>query len=107
MSPKWIGMRRLQACRRLSRREYSGSSCTRIATRRPSSETLTTWARSHGKRVIVDARDAARSSDDVAVEPVSATELADQADALISLGGDGTMLGALRLVAQRPVPSSG
>ena len=106
MSPKWIGMRRLQACRRSSRREYSGSSCTRIATRlrhRP----LTTWARSHGKRVIVDARDAARLSDDVAVEPVSATELADQADALISLGGDGTMLGALRLVAQRPVPVLG
>ena len=65
-------------------------------------ETLTTWARSHGKRVIVDARDAARLSDDVAVEPVSATELADQADALISLGGDGTMLGALRLVANGP-----
>ena len=40
-------------------------------------ETLTTWARSHGKRVIVDARDAARLSDDVAVEPVSATELAE------------------------------
>jgi NAD+ kinase len=70
-------------------------------------ETLTTWARSHGKRVIVDARDAARLSDDVAVEPVSATELADQADALISLGGDGTMLGALRLVAKRPVPVLG
>ena len=69
--------------------------------------TLTAWAQSHGKRVIVDARDAARLPDDVAVEPVSATELADQADALISLGGDGTMLGALRLVAQRPVPVLG
>src|SRR6478672_9028873 len=69
--------------------------------------TLTAWAQSHGKRVIVDARDAARLPDDVAVEPVSATELADQADALISLGGDGTMLGALRLAAQRPVPVLG
>jgi NAD+ kinase len=67
--------------------------------------TLTTWARSHGKQVIVDARDAARVPDDV--EPVSAAELADSAEALISLGGDGTMLGALRLVAQRPVPVLG
>ena len=68
-------------------------------------ETLTTWARSHGKRVIVDARDAARVPD--GVEPVSTAELVDQADALISLGGDGTLLGALRLVAARPVPVLG
>jgi NAD+ kinase len=68
-------------------------------------EKLTSWARSHGKRVIVDARDAARLPDDV--EPVSAAQLVDQADALISLGGDGTMLGALRLVAERPVPVLG
>jgi NAD+ kinase len=38
---------------------------------------------------------------------VSAAQLADQADALVSLGGDGTMLGALRLVAHRPVPVLG
>jgi NAD+ kinase len=68
-------------------------------------ETLTRWARSHGKRVIVDARDAARVPADV--EPVTTAELVEQADALISLGGDGTMLGALRLVAQRPVPVLG
>ena len=68
-------------------------------------ETIMTWARSHGKHVIADARDTARLPDDVA--PVSAAELADQADALISLGGDGTMLGALRLVAHRPVPVLG
>jgi len=54
--------------------------------------------------VIIDARDAARVPDDV--EPVSEAELIDQADVLVSLGGDGTMLGALRLVAQRPVRSS-
>jgi NAD+ kinase len=41
------------------------------------------------------------------VEPVSESQLVDQADALISLGGDGTMLGALRLVAERPVPVLG
>jgi len=68
-------------------------------------ETIMTWARSHGKHVIADARDTARLPDDVA--PVSPGELADQADALISLGGDGTMLGALRLVAHRPVPVLG
>ena len=71
----------------------------------PVVEKLTRWARSHGKQVIVDARDAARVPD--GVEPVSEAELADQADALISLGGDGTMLGALRLAAQRPVPVLG
>ena len=71
----------------------------------PVIDKITGWARSHGKRVIVDARDAARVPDDV--EPVSEAELADQADVLVSLGGDGTMLGALRLVARRPVPILG
>ncbi len=66
---------------------------------------LASWARSHGKRVIADARDAARLPD--GIEPVSAAELIEHADALVSLGGDGTMLGALRLVAHRPVPVLG
>jgi NAD+ kinase len=63
------------------------------------------WARSHSKQVIADARDAARLPPDV--EPVSEAQLASQADVLVSLGGDGTMLGALRLVAHRPVPILG
>jgi NAD+ kinase len=71
----------------------------------PVVEKLMSWARSHGKQVIVDARDAARLPHDV--EPVSAAQLVDEVDALVSLGGDGTMLGALRLVAQRPVPILG
>jgi NAD+ kinase len=71
----------------------------------PVAEKLMSWARSHGKRVMADARDAARLPD--GVEPVSEAQLAADADALISLGGDGTMLGALRLVAQRPVPILG
>jgi NAD+ kinase len=71
----------------------------------PVVERLTTWARSHGKRVLVDARDTARVPRDV--EPVNEAQLVDQADAMISLGGDGTMLGALRLVAGRPVPVLG
>jgi NAD+ kinase len=71
----------------------------------PVIERLTGWARSHGKQVIVDARDVARVPGDV--EPVSEAQLVDQAEALISLGGDGTMLGALRLVAGRPIPILG
>ena len=52
------------------------------------------------------AGDAARwDGGDVAV--VSEAELAEQADAVVGLGGDGTMLGALRLVARRPVPVLG
>jgi NAD+ kinase len=66
---------------------------------------LTRWARSHGKQVIAEARHAARLPADI--DLVSESELIDTADALISLGGDGTMLGALRLVAHRPVPVLG
>jgi NAD+ kinase len=72
---------------------------------RPVVEKLTSWARAHDKQVIVDARDAARLPGDV--EPVSEGQLVEQAEVLVSLGGDGTMLGALRLVAGRPVPVLG
>ena len=70
----------------------------------PVVEKVTSWARSHGKQVMVDARDAERLPE--GVEPVSQAQLVDEVDALISLGGDGTMLGALRLVAGGPCPSS-
>jgi len=71
----------------------------------PVVEKLTGWARSHGKHVIIEAHDAGRVPDDV--EPVSGAQFVEQADVLISLGGDGTMLGALRQVAGRPVPVLG
>ena len=71
----------------------------------PVVEKLTSWARSHGKQVMVDARDAARLPE--GIEAVSQAQLVDEVDALVSLGGDGTMLGALRLVASRPVPVLG
>ena len=71
----------------------------------PVASKLTAWARSHGKQLIADARDAARLPDDV--EPVSEAQLAAEAEALVSLGGDGTMLGALRLAADRPIPILG
>jgi NAD+ kinase len=63
------------------------------------------WATSHGSRLLVRAEDAARWDGDLTV--VSDAELAERADAVVSLGGDGTMLGALRLVARRPVPVLG
>jgi NAD+ kinase len=65
----------------------------------PVAEKLISWARSHGNQVIADARDAARLPHGVV--RVSEPVLAAEADALVSLGGDGTMLGALRLAARR------
>jgi NAD+ kinase len=63
------------------------------------------WARAHGSRLLMRSADAARWDGNATV--VSEAELADRADAVVSLGGDGTMLGALRLVARRPVPVLG
>ncbi len=63
------------------------------------------WAGAHGGRLLMRAEDAARWDGEATV--VSGAELAEQAAAVVSLGGDGTMLGALRLVARRPVPVLG
>jgi NAD+ kinase len=63
------------------------------------------WATAHGSRLLLRAADAGRW--DGAATVVSDAELARRADAVLSLGGDGTMLGALRLVARRPVPVLG
>jgi NAD+ kinase len=71
----------------------------------PVAEKIARWARSHGSELLVDAKDVARAPD--GVRPVPEDQLAQQVDALVSLGGDGTMLGALRLVARRPVPVLG
>jgi NAD+ kinase len=71
----------------------------------PVAEKIARWARSHDSELLVDAKDAARAPD--GVRPVPEDQLAEQVDALVSLGGDGTMLGALRLVARRPVPVLG
>ena len=63
-------------------------------------------ARAHGSRLLMRPADAARwDGGDVSV--VTDAELAEQAHAVLALGGDGTMLGALRLVARRPVPVLG
>jgi len=59
----------------------------------------------HGARVIARAKDAARLG--AGVEAVPADEFVDQADFLFSFGGDGTMLGAMRLVVGRGIPVLG
>ena len=63
------------------------------------------WATAHGSRLLMRPADAARWDGDVSV--VTDAELVERADAVLALGGDGTMLGALRLVARRPVPVLG
>jgi NAD+ kinase len=68
-------------------------------------ETLLSWTRRHGARVLVRDGDAPRCPP--GVEGVSEEAFAERVHALISVGGDGTMLGALRLVAHRPVPVLG
>jgi NAD+ kinase len=71
----------------------------------PVLDAIAAWATAHGSRLLMRAEDAARWDGDVTV--VSDAELAERADAVVSLGGDGTMLGALRLVARRPLPVLG
>ncbi|MDA0172182.1 NAD(+)/NADH kinase [Solirubrobacter taibaiensis] len=68
-------------------------------------ETLLSRMTAKGSHVIVRATDIGRCPP--GVEAVADDAFADSVDALISLGGDGTMLGALRLVAHRPVPVLG
>src|SRR5215211_9561467 len=71
----------------------------------PVLDAVGSWARAHGSRLLMRAPDAARWDGEADV--VGDAELAEQASAVVSLGGDGTMLGALRLVARRPVPVLG
>ncbi len=68
-------------------------------------ERIVRWATCHGSEVLIRSRDADRCPG--TVRAVSAAELTSQVNAILSLGGDGTMLGALRLVAARPVPVLG
>src|SRR3954462_5809217 len=64
------------------------------------------WTSTHGVELIAVADDVARLGLS-GVTPVSVEELAASAQAMIALGGDGTLLGAMRLVADRPVPVLG
>ncbi|MFC0003693.1 NAD(+)/NADH kinase [Micromonospora siamensis] len=63
------------------------------------------WATRNHKSLMVATADQHRVP--TSVEPVPGDELAARADALISIGGDGTMLGALRSAVRDPKPVLG
>ena len=64
------------------------------------------WTTSHGVELVASPDDVRRLAVD-GVVPVPVAELASTCDGLLALGGDGTILGAMRLVADRPVPVLG
>jgi NAD+ kinase len=66
---------------------------------------IAAWSTSHGLRVLGLAGELDRSVE--LVEPVDPDRLAKEIDLLVSLGGDGTMLRALRIVHDRKVPVLG
>lgn len=68
-------------------------------------DTVVRWAKEHGAEVVVRSEDAHRVGEGVGVVEVG--ELAAGCAAVVSVGGDGTMLGALRMVADRPIPVLG
>jgi NAD+ kinase len=67
--------------------------------------TICAWAAGRGAVVLGRDQDRARLPATVEVAPDPA--FTGRVDGVVSLGGDGTMLGALRLVAERPVPVLG
>jgi NAD+ kinase len=71
---------------------------------RPVVESLLEWAAGHDIELLADARDGAATAGATAVP---AAHLAERADMLVVLGGDGTMLAAARLVAGRGTPVLG
>ncbi|WP_435819784.1 NAD(+)/NADH kinase [Micromonospora taraxaci] len=68
-------------------------------------EIIERWATRHHKTLFVREEDQHRVPS--CVEPVPEGEVAARADALISIGGDGTMLGALRSAIRDPKPVLG
>jgi NAD+ kinase len=64
------------------------------------------WTSTHGVELLAASDDVARLGL-TGVTPVSPEQLATTTDGLIALGGDGTLLGAMRLVADQPVPVLG
>ncbi|ROT33198.1 NAD(+)/NADH kinase [Micromonospora sp. HM5-17] len=70
-----------------------------------SADLIQRFVRRHGGRVLVREADAPRVGP--GIEAVAADAFVDRLDALVSLGGDGTMLGAMRLVVGRATPVLG
>jgi NAD+ kinase len=73
---------------------------------RAAAERIAAWTGTHGVQLVAAEDDAARLDLD-GVLPLPREELAATSDGLIALGGDGTILGAMRLVADAPVPVLG
>src|SRR3954447_4457489 len=67
---------------------------------------VASWTATHGVALLAGEEDVARLGL-VGVTPVTRDQLAATSDALIALGGDGTLLGAMRLGADRPFPVLG
>ncbi|GAA4916038.1 NAD+ kinase [Actinomycetospora succinea] len=67
--------------------------------------TLRDWAAGHGVEVVAREAEAARVPAGVTV--LAEPDFLARVDAVVSLGGDGTMLGAMRLTIGRPVPVLG
>lgn len=68
-------------------------------------DVLRAWKKGAGVHLIALRDDGPRVGD--GVELVDEEEFVERVDVVVSLGGDGTMLGAMRLVAPRPVPVLG
>lgn len=68
-------------------------------------EAVVGWARLTGAGVLVDERELHRFPD--GVEACVPSDVPERSDLLVSLGGDGTMLRALRLAYRRSVPVLG
>jgi NAD+ kinase len=66
---------------------------------------ITDWSAAHGIRVLGLADELDRLTD--LAEPVDAGRLVGEVDLMVSLGGDGTMLRALRMIHGRRVPVLG
>src|SRR3954469_801555 len=72
----------------------------------PAVSRVVAWTSTHGVELLATADDVARLGL-TDVRPLPGEELAASSDSLIALGGDGTLLGAMRLVSARPVPVLG
>jgi NAD+ kinase len=64
------------------------------------------WTSSHGVELVASTDDVTRLGT-AGLVPVPVDELAGTCDGIIALGGDGTLLGAMRLVSGRPIPVLG
>jgi len=73
----------------------------------PALRKLVAWLRKRRVKVLLEARTAALASNPAHVATAEAREVAARADALVVLGGDGTLLRVSHLLARRSVPVLG